>query len=210
VTDRTRRIDPDPPEIPTRGQIRALHERYAPTTSAFELVWTHCEIVCAIAEQLLGTYRGAIDAELVRAGCLLHDIGVYLLYDDEGRLDHSRYVRHGVLGDGLLRDLGFADRLRRFCSHHTGTGISRDDIVRQALPLPAGDYLAETDEERLVMYADKFHSKTTPPTFLTAATYAAGLSRFGADKPAQFADLVAQFGHPDLATLVRDYQHPLR
>jgi hypothetical protein len=33
--------------IPTDSQIRALHERHAPTPEAFELVHTHCEIVCA-------------------------------------------------------------------------------------------------------------------------------------------------------------------
>src|SRR5690625_3660954 len=39
--------------IPSDEEIRALHERYAPTRKAFDLVLTHCEIVCAIAEQLL-------------------------------------------------------------------------------------------------------------------------------------------------------------
>jgi uncharacterized protein len=195
--------------IPTDRQIRALHQRYAPTPEAFDLVHTHCEIVCAVAEQLLGTYRPALDVELVRAGCLLHDIGVYRLYDAAGELDHANYIRHGVLGDALLQDLGFPEPLRRFCSHHTGVGLSREDVLRRGLPLPAGDYLAETDEERLVMYADKFHSKTAPPVFVTAASYVASIRRFGADKPVQFAALAEQFGEPDLATLARRYRHPI-
>jgi uncharacterized protein len=88
-------------------------------------------------------------------------------------------------------------------------GISSADVLRQRLPLPAADYLAETDEEELVMYADKFHSKTTPPVFVTAATYAAGVRRFGEDKPARFAALVERFGEPDLPALARRYRHPL-
>src|SRR5215813_12177153 len=157
--------------IPTDRQIRALHERYAPTAEAFDLVYTHCEIVCKLAEQLLGSRRATLDADLVRAGSLLHDIGVYRLFSPSGELDHANYVRHGVLGYELLRDLGFPDLLCRFCSCHTGGGLSRDDVLRQKLPLPVDDYLAESAEEKVVMYADKFHSKTTPPVFVTAASY---------------------------------------
>ena len=195
--------------IPDDGQIRALHQRYAPTADAFELVYTHCEIVCAVAEQLLDEYRPGVDAELVRAGSLLHDIGVYQLYDAQGQLDQANYIRHGVLGHALLRELGFPQRVCRFCSCHTGVGLSGEDVLRQGLPLPAGDYLAETDEERLVMYADKFHSKTTPPVFVTAATYAAGVRRFGEDNAIRFAALVEQFGEPDLSMLARRYRHAL-
>jgi uncharacterized protein len=195
--------------IPTDRQIRALHQRYAPTADAFELVYTHCEIVCTVAEQLLGAHRPSLDIELVRAGSLLHDIGVYRLFDAEGRLDQANYIRHGVLGHALLQELGLPERVCRFCSCHTGVGLSGEDVLRQKLPLPAGDYLAETDEERLVMYADKFHSKTTPPVFVTAATYAADIRRFGEDKAVRFAALVAQFGEPDLPMLARHYRHSL-
>ncbi len=41
--------------------------------------------------------------------------------------------------------------------------------MRQNLPVPPADYLAETPEERLVMYADKFHSKSHPGRFLSPA-----------------------------------------
>lgn len=195
--------------IPTDRQIRALHEQYAPTAEAFDLVYTHCEIVCAVAEQLLGGRHSVLDVDLVRAGSLLHDIGVYRLYGVSGALDREHYIRHGVLGYALLRDLGLPEQVCRFCSHHTGVGLSREDVLRQGLPLPAGDYLADTDEERLVMYADRFHSKTTPPVFVTAAAYAAGVRRFGADKATRFATMVEQFGEPDLPRLARHYRHPL-
>ncbi|WP_428966000.1 HD domain-containing protein [Micromonospora fluostatini] len=195
--------------VPTDEQIRALHERYAPTEAAFDLVYTHCRIVCAVAEQLLDRYPSALDVDLVRAGCLLHDVGVYRLFDAAGRLDHGNYVRHGVLGHGLLRALGFPEVVSRFCSHHTGVGLSRDDVVRQGLPLPVDDYLAETVEEQLVMYADSFHSKTTPPTFVSVRSYSAGVRRFGADKVARFAALVDMFGEPDLGPLAHRHQQPI-
>ena len=80
-------------------------------------------------------------------------------------------------------------------------------MLRERLPLPAQDYLAETEEERLVMYADKFHSTTTPPTLLTADAYAARLSRFGAGKVAIFAAMRATFGEPDLSPFAIAYGH---
>ncbi|MEZ3178680.1 HD domain-containing protein [Streptomyces pimonensis] len=184
--------------IPGPEEIRALHEKHAPDAEAFTLVHTHCEVVWSIAEQLISASRLDVDAELVRAGCLLHDIGVYRLYGDDGRLDHGNYIRHGLLGHELLGNEGFPEPLRRFCSHHTGVGVTKDDVLRQNLPIPPADYLAVTREERLVMYADKFHSKSRPSAFLSPDAYAAHVRRFGEEKVAAFQALRAEFGDPDL------------
>jgi uncharacterized protein len=193
--------------IPGVDEIRALHEEQAPTREAFDLVYTHCRIVCDVAEQLLARQHRALDPALVRAGSLLHDIGVYRLFGPSGELDHANYVRHGVLGHELLRDLGFPETLCRFCSCHTGVGLTRDDVLGQALPLPLADYLAESGEEELVMYADKFHRKTTPPVFVTAAACVAGVRRFGEEKAMRFASLRESYGEPDLAPLIEAYGH---
>jgi uncharacterized protein len=188
-------------KIPADDEIRALHEWLAPTPQAFTLVYTHCRIVARIAAQL-GSGRDT-DPALVRAGCLLHDIGVYRLGASDA------YVRHGLLGHEILTELGFDPVLRRFCSHHTGVGITRDDVLRQGLPIPPADYLAETGEERLVMYADKFHSKSTPPRFVSAASYTVAVARFGEDKAAAFTAMVAEYGEPDLAPLAAAYGHAI-
>ncbi len=197
--------------IPTDKEILVLHEKHAPTTGAFDLVYAHCVIVCAIAEQLCSRPGPGldVDVDLVRAGSLLHDIGVYRLYDDAGSLGHANYIRHGVLGYELLREEGLPEAICRFASHHTGVGISRDDVLAQQLPIPPADYLAETGEERLVMYADKFHSKTAPPVFLAAAACAARLRRFGEEKVRAFQAMRDAFGEPDLGPLSESYGHPV-
>ncbi|WP_371405423.1 HDIG domain-containing protein [Kribbella sp. NBC_00662] len=179
-------------QIPTDAEIRALHREYAPSPDAFDLVFEHCRLVCSIAEQFFAGLD--VDTDLVRAGALLHDIGVY-------RLESSAYVRHGVLGHELLASLGFPVEICRFASCHTGVGITRDDVVRQALPIPVDDYLPRTPEEELVLYADKFHSKRTPPVFLTGDTYAAEVARFGPDKARRFAALRSTYGDPALSAL---------
>ncbi len=191
--------------LPSGQEIRALHEKHSPTPAAFQVVYAHCEIVATVAQQLLDRNQPDLDADLVRAGALLHDIGVYPLYGADGRLDQAGYLRHGVLGYDLLQAEGLPEVLCRFCSRHTGVGLSPDDVRRGRLPLPPGDYRAETGEEELVMYADKFHSKTDPPVFLTAGTYAAQVRRFGAGKEAAFAALRARFGEPDLTPLAAAY-----
>jgi uncharacterized protein len=134
---------------------------------------------------------------------------VYRLYDAAGRLDYARYIQHGVLGHQLLAEEGLPGELCRFASHHTGVGLTRQDVARQGLPLPPGDYLADTPEEAMVMYADKFHSKSVPPKFLTSGAYAASLLRFGPDKVAVFAALRAALGEPDVAALAREYRQRL-
>lgn len=195
--------------IPTDEQIRALHERHAPTREAFDRVFTHCRVVCAIAEQLLDQRPANANVDLVRAGCLLHDIGVYRLIDDSGRIDHTRYVSHGVLGHELLAEEGFPESLCRFCSHHTGVGVTADDVQSQGLPIPIADYLAQTPEEELVMYADKFHSKTAPPVFHSVDSYSAKVRRFGPDKELRFKELVDRYGEPDLEALSAVFGHQI-
>lgn len=180
--------------IPTDREILAIHRDAAPTRAAFESVFTHCQIVCTLAEQLFAGLD--VDTDLVRAGALLHDVGVY-------RVAGTPYIRHGVLGHETLAGLGFAEQICRFASCHTGVGITREDVVRQALPIPVDDYLPRTPEEELVLYADKFHSKRRPPVFLSGDTYAAEVGRFGADKVTRFAALRERYGDPSLDALSR-------
>jgi len=180
-------------QIPTDAEIRALHRAYAPARDAFEIVFEHCRLVCSLTEQFFAGRD--VDTDLVRAGALLHDVGVY-------RLESSPYVRHGVLGHELLASLGFPVEICRFASCHTGVGITRDDVVRQALPIPVDDYLPRTPEEELVLYADKFHSKRTPPVFVSGASYEIAVRRWGEDKAVAFADLRHRYGDPDLAGLI--------
>ena len=124
--------------IPGDAAILALHERHAPTPEALDAVYTHCRIVCDIAEQLHARSHLDADMGLVRAGALLHDVGVYRLYDAAGRLDQAGYIRHGLLGYELLRGEGLPEAVCRFAVRHTGVGITREDVLRQGAAAAAG------------------------------------------------------------------------
>ena len=60
------------------------------------------------------------------------------------------------------------------------------------------------------MYADKFHTKSSPPTFLTARTYGERVRRHGGRQVARFFELVDRFGEPDLAVLAETHGQPVR
>ena len=163
-----------------------------------------------IALQLAQHSPVSSNLELVQVGSLLHDIGVYSLYDSAGLKLTKAYVTHGIRGEEILKNEGFSATIYRFASHHTGSGLSKKQIMERNLPLPHRDFMAETPEEELVMYADKFHSKTEPPFFNSYEYYASYITQFGDETTADFAALAAKFGKPDLAPLIATYGHALR
>jgi uncharacterized protein len=198
-------------QLPTLAEIQALHKKYAPAPEVYQLVFTHCQIVSDIAEQLITRNNLPVDSSLVKAGCLLHDIGVYPLFDERGveRTD-LHYITHGIRGAAILKEEGFSETICRFASHHTGVGLTKQDITTHNLPLPVEDYVAKTQEEKLVMYADKFHSKTEPPCLNSFDWYKQFISRHGAHKVGEFEQMAAEFGVPDLLLLSKRYGHRIR
>lgn len=189
---------------PTFDDIEYLHKKYAPSVEVFNLVFTHCQIVADIARDLLKTTpQSKINDELVQVGCLLHDIGVYSLDWANGRVDHDRYITHGIKGYDILKFEGYREEICRMASHHTGVGLRKQEIISRDLPLPHIDFLAETIEERLVMYADKFHSKS--PQFNSFESYRKRVSQFGPEKVIEFEKLAHEFGLPDLDMLSSQY-----
>ena len=184
--------------FPSIVDVEFLHRRYAANEEIFNTVFTHCQIVCAIAEWLAARNNLAVDIQLVRAGALLHDIGVYRLQKGEA------YIRHGILGKNILAAEGLPDRLQRVAVYHTGVGITKREIETRHLPLPPSNYIPRTIEERLVAYADKFSSKF-PPRLNKPETIRNDLRKYSADKVAAFEDMAREFGLPDLKPFAEYY-----
>lgn len=186
-------------------QVEALHRKYAATEAGFVVVYSHCQAVADVAMQLAPKDWPDEAVARVRAGALLHDIGAYAFDEYGGQLDAKNYIQHGVRGAEILKREGFDEQFCRFCSCHTGVGLTKELIVRLDLPLPHWDFVAETAEERLVMYADKFNTKNNPPNFMSYGAYRKYVAKFGAELPAKFDALAEEFGKPDLETLSKKY-----
>lgn len=152
-----------------------------------------------------------LDEHLVLIGGLLHDIGTYRVFKHDGSDDEplkfskKRYILHGLKGYEYLLDEGMDESIAQFCRNHTGVGLTREDVVRQELPLPPADYVPMNLEQEVVMYADKFHSKSVPPKFLQVEAYTARAERFGGENKQRWLDLVAKYGMPDIPALAEKY-----
>ena len=177
--------------IPTLEQIDELHRKIAPSKAAYELVHTHCVIVATIGCQIVR-----------RQNALFKHDGS----DGEPlKFSKKRYILHGLKGYEYLLDEGVDESIAQFCRNHTGVGLTREDVVRQELPLPPADYVPMNLEQEVVMYADKFHSKSVPPKFLQVEAYTARAERFGGENKQRWLDLVAKYGVPDIPALAEKY-----
>lgn len=197
--------------LPSVQEIENLHHKYAQNDELFEKVYGHCAIVWEVAKQLIDTHNIVLDEELVRVGCLLHDIGVYEHFDENSqyRKDIS-YLEHGIRGKRILEQEGYPEFLQQFAANHTGVGFTKEEVTRDSLPMPPADYMPLTKEQRLVMYADKFHSKTFPSTFNSFEWYKEHVKKFGSTKSAAFQKLADEFGIPDLELLAKKYHQAIR
>ena len=142
----------------------------------------------------------ALDAGLVSAGAMLHDIGILQCHAPSILCMGTRpYIAHGIIGAEMLR--GYArthgmdlEPFARICERHTGTGITAREVREQGLPIPERDYLPETPEEKLICLADKFFSKSGDRKEKPPAAVRRSLEKFGPDTVARFDALLRLFG----------------
>ena len=152
-----------------------------------------------------------IDEHRVVIGGLLHDIGTYTVLKHDGtdgeplKFSGKRYILHGLNGYRLLLDEGIDESVAEFARNHTGVGLTREAVLEQGLPLPPADYVPVNLEQEVVMYADKFHSKSVPPKFLTVEAYTRRAERFGQANRREWLDLVARWGVPDVPAMAERY-----
>ena len=154
-----------------------------------------------------------IDERLVVIGGLLHDIGTYYVLkkkhngSDGGPLEFSkkRYILHGLLGYEYLVGEGVDESIAQFARNHTGVGLTRDSVIAQGLPLPPDDYVPLNLEQESVMVADKYHSKSVPPKFVSVDAYTARAARFGEDNKRRWLELVREYGVPDVPALAEHW-----
>jgi len=192
--------------------IYQIHKKYAPNDELLDLVWSHSRIVANIAKQVMENHPElSIDKKLLLIGCLLHDIGVYFV---ELGVKLS-YIKHGIIGADIARKEGFSESVAKIIERHIGVGISKEEIVKNLtfgqnlsahlvrskknLPLPHKNFIPKTLEEKLVAYADNFHSKN--PKFNSYAQVKEKLGEYGKDTIQRLEQWKKLFGVPDLTII---------
>ncbi len=137
-------------EIDERGAEEIL-KKYAPNEEALQRVLEHSRRVRDKAVSLAEKIK-EVDLNFIKTAALLHDIGRFIY--PPGRRNG---ILHGVEGAKILRKEGLPKHAR-VAETHIGVGITREDIIKQGLPLPLKDYVPTTKEEIIIAYADNLDS----------------------------------------------------
>jgi uncharacterized protein len=194
--------------IPDLNQIKAIHQRYAQNDTVFKLVFEHCEIVTRIALDAAERSNEQIDKTLLQAACMLHDIGTYALFDENGRAaNHELYPQHAQFGAILIRNEGFSENIAAAVETHVLMGLTKQEVQARPWPLPPRDYEPASIEGELLCYADRFHSKK--PQFNSYEMFYKRLNENLPLQAAKFKAAAERFGLPDLEHLARAYNHPI-
>lgn len=175
--------------------VKAIIDRYYPVENELKNIYNiHAEKVASLALEMAARHPELnIDTDFVKEAAMLHDLGIFLT--DAPRIycfGSEPYLCHGYLGAELLRSLGY-ERHARVCERHTGTGLTKEQVVANGWKLPVKDFVPETIEEQLICFADKFYSKTkfleTRRTFEQVVESMAKISAESVEKVNRWAEM---------------------
>ncbi len=133
-----------------------LLKKYAPDERRLEIVLNHSKAVQKMAMKLVDAFdddecrQKKIDKEFIKVASLLHDIGRFRFPPKTG----IESIKHGIEGAKILKEEGWPEKYQKVCERHIGVGIRKKDIIEQKLPLPEQDFVPETNEEKIITYAD--------------------------------------------------------
>ena len=106
-----------------------------------DFIIDHCKVVYERSKDITKFYDN-VDLDLIKAGCMLHDVGRTI----------TNGIEHAYLGADLLRDLEVDEKICLITERHIGAGITPDEA--KALCLPDRNYIPETIEEKIVAHSD--------------------------------------------------------
>ena len=141
--------------------INIIQEYYRPGTVLYDIFMQHSELVTLksleIAKRV--SHLGP-DIKFIEQAAMLHDIGIFKTHCPNIHcLGSAPYICHGVLGREIMEGMGYP-RHALVCERHTGAGITKKNILENALPLPIRNMVPISIEEQIICFADKFYSKS--------------------------------------------------
>lgn len=178
------------------ADYQEIIEKYYPAASKLrDIYMSHCLSVAQEALEIALRKNLPLAPDVIEGAAMTHDIGVFAT-DAPGIECHGTepYIRHGVIGAGILRLEGMPEDWARVAERHTGSGLTKEEIMRQGLPLPHEDFLPETLLEKLICYADKFYSKSGSRERKPLEVVRRGMARFGEESLRRFDELHELFG----------------
>lgn len=167
--------------------LKIIEKYYDKESKLYKILISHSEQVRDKA-MAVAKNRPELEADVqfIEEAAMLHDIGIYLTHAPSIECFGSfHYIAHGYLGADILREEGYPHHAL-VCERHTGTGLSKEWIISQKLPLPHRDMVPVTIEEQIICYADSFFSKTKIGEELTVEEIIRKMRKFSDQQEQQF------------------------
>lgn len=164
----------------------AILKEHCDKEELFSVLLGHSKLVATKALELvkrLGLTQK--EKQFIYESSILHDIGVALL---QGR----PYIQHGIIGKELLKKAGFPDHAL-VCERHVGAGISKKQVLKRNIPLPARDMIPQSIPEKAVCIADKFYSKSKPDYEKSIEEIKAEVKKYGLEPYARLKAWLQEF-----------------
>ena len=171
-----------------QDRILKLIEKYCSgNPELFHVLVDHSKSVSDKALSLLDNHPELkADSAFIHNAAMLHDIGIVKTFAPSiFCFGTEPYICHGFLGAKIVTEEGLPE-FARICSCHTGTGLSKEEIILQNLPLPHQDFMPESIEEQIICFADKFYSKTRLGQEKTPDQVRKSLEKFGQQSVERF------------------------
>jgi len=168
---------------------KIIEKYYDKNSDLYKLLIFHSRRVAEKAMEVCKTHPELnADLQFIEQAAMFHDIGIFLCQAPSVFcFGNHNYIEHGYLGAQILENEGF-ERHALVAERHTGTGISKEEIIEKKLPLPHRDFCPISTEEKIICYADKFFSKSKPEKEFSVEQVRKNLGRFGKEKVDIFDD----------------------
>jgi uncharacterized protein len=177
--------------------IKIIEKHIDPGSKAYNILIAHSTAVKKLALKIADhNPQFNVDRLLLEHAAMLHDIGmIKTSAPDLGCFGEHPYICHGYLGREILENEGL-HKVALCCERHTGTGISKEEIIKHKLPIPNRDMMPISIEEQILCYADKFFSKSgknlTEPKKLKKIYR--NLSKYGEANLKRFDEFIGKYG----------------
>lgn len=174
--------------------LEIIEKYYSKNAKAYLILVNHSNAVAEKALKIAEKFN--VDRKFIYEASMLHDIGI--IFTNSPKFDcHGSYpyIAHGYLGRELLEKEGFPKH-GLVCERHTGVGITKDEIIKNKLPLPIRDMIPLSLEEKIIAFADKFFSKESDGSVRkrTVDEIILDLSKYGTEKVETFKNWLMLFG----------------
>ncbi|MDI1472206.1 MAG: HDIG domain-containing protein [Thermodesulfovibrio sp.] len=173
--------------------LEIIKKYYKIESMAFKILVNHSKAVAEKALKIAEKFE--VDKQFIYESAVLHDIGIFMTntakFDCHGIFP---YICHGYLGREILEKEGFP-RHALVCERHTGVGITKEEIIKNNLPLPHRDMIPLSMEEKIIAFADKFFSKESDGSvrLRTVDEIINDLARYGEEKVKIFKEWLKLF-----------------